>query len=413
MQHRQVMVMRTATLAPRSDRLARFVRALPLAATLALVSLAPAMASPSSFVNDLWPEARSRGVSRAIYDAALANFSPDQEVLSLTQRQPEVNSTVGDYVEGRVTSTRINTGRQKHAEWSRTLSAIEQRWGVQAEVVLSIWGMETNFGSFMGGNNTVEALATLTYGGYRTSFFKNELLTALEILTAGHISPREMVGSWAGAMGHTQFMPSSFTRYAVDFTGDGRRDIWTTIPDALASTANYLKEHGWRPGETWGYEVDLPAGFDFAAAQANPERSLGEWRSAGVTRTGGRNFPRAADTGRFYMPEGGDGPVFVVLHNFDVIKRYNNSSSYALSVGHLADRILGVGPFVHGWSSDDALSTAQRRDLQSLLNRRGFDAGTVDGVMGPRTRAAIMAYQKNVGMMADGHPDASLLARLR
>jgi membrane-bound lytic murein transglycosylase B len=274
--------------------------------------------------------------------------------------------------------------------------------------------METNFGGFMGGNNTIHALATLTEGGYRADFFRKELLTALRIVSDGHITPNQMVGSWAGAMGHTQFMPSSFMRYAIDYNGDGRKDIWNSVPDALGSTANYLNAFGWRPGETWGYEVKLPTGFDFARARQLEKVPLSQWAQMGISRVSGRAFPRGGDMARLYMPAGASGPAFLLLPNFDVIKRYNNSDSYALAVGHLADRIIGGGSFATPWPAGDyALSKAQRSELQSLLSRAGYDVGTPDGVVGPKTRAAVMAFQARAGLPADGHVSGLLLDRLK
>jgi membrane-bound lytic murein transglycosylase B len=299
-------------------------------------------------------------------------------------------------------------------EWAQTLAGTESRYGVQAEIVLAIWGMETNFGGFMGGKNTIYALATLAQNGYRAAFFRDELLTALRIVSDGHVAPQDMVGSWAGAMGHTQFMPSSFMRYAVDYNGDGRKDIWNSVPDALGSTANYLKSFGWRPGETWGYEVKLPAGFDVEAARALGKAPLSRWQQLGVTRAGSRAFPRPDDVARLYLPAGASGPAFLLLPNFDVIKRYNNSDSYALAVGHLADRILGGGDFATPWPAGDyALDKAQRVQLQNLLNRQGFAVGTADGVVGPKTRAAVLAYQKARGLSADGYVSGLLLERLK
>ncbi|HCO55963.1 MAG TPA: lytic murein transglycosylase, partial [Pelagibacterium sp.] len=266
----------------------------------------------------------------------------------------------------------------------------------------------------MGGNNVIHALATLTYGNYRRDFFKSELLTALQILQAGHVAAPQMVGSWAGAMGHTQFMPSSFVAYAVDYNGNGKRDIWNSVPDALGSAANYLKSHGWRSGETWGYEVQLPSGFDYGRAWDIGRQTLGQWEAMGVRRTGGRNFPRSGDMGRIFMPSGGSGPVFLLLANFDVIKRYNNSDNYALAVGHLADRILGVGPFIRSFPANETgLTRSQREELQSLLNRRGYNVGTPDGVVGPKTRQGIIAFQRAAGLLADGHASSALLSALR
>lgn len=391
----------------------RFI-ALAAGAVLTLSALVSPLANSASFVAGLWPEAQAMGVSRQAFEASFAGYQPLPKVMELTRKQPEFSQTVAEYIGKRITDAQVGKGRSMRGEWAQTLSAVSQRYGVQPEVILAIWGMETNFGSFMGGNNTIHALATLTENGYRADFFKRELLTALRIVSDGHVAPQSMVGSWAGAMGHTQFMPTSFMRYAVDHNGDGRKDIWNSVPDALASTANYLNAHGWRAGETWGYEVTLPRGFDFSRAEALGSVSLSQWQQLGVTRTSGRAFPRPSDTARLYLPAGGDGPAFLVLPNFDVIKRYNNSNSYALAVGHLADRIIGGGPFARPWPAGDfALSQSQRVELQGLLARRGYDVGTPDGVVGPRTRAAIMAFQKAAGLTADGFASGRLLRTLQ
>lgn len=392
----------------------RHALALTLGAGASLALPGMAFGNVPSFVSSIWPEAQARGVSRGIFDQAFAGFAPSERIMSLTRSQPEVVKTTGQYVTDAVSSARISTGRRMRGEWSQTLGNLRNMWGVQPEIVLAIWGMETNYGSYMGGNNVIHALATLTYGRYRYDFFKKELLTALQILQAGHVTPREMVGSWAGAMGHTQFMPSSFVSYAVDYNGNGKRDIWNSIPDALASAANYLKSHGWRDGETWGYEVELPGNFDYARAWDIDRQSLGQWQAMGVRRTGGREFPRPSDHGRIFMPSGSQGPAFLLLHNFDVIKRYNNSNNYALAVGHLADRILGVGGFARSFPSNETgLNKAMRTELQSLLNARGYNVGTPDGVIGPKTRAGIIAFQRANGLTPDGHASSMLLARLR
>jgi membrane-bound lytic murein transglycosylase B len=377
-------------------------------------STAPAFANSAEFVRGLWPLAQAQGVSRNAFDTAFAGYSFKPSIMELTQRQPEFSQTVQQYIDRRVTGAQAGKGQSMSREWAQTLAGAEQRWGVQPEIVLAIWGMETNFGGFMGGENTIHALATLTEGNYRADFFRAELLTALRIVSDGHVNPSSMVGSWAGAMGHTQFMPSSFMRYAVDYNGDGRKDIWNSVQDALGSTANYLNNFDWRPGETWGYEVKLPAGFDFATARSMERAPLSRWAAMGITRVSGRDFPRPSDQGRLYMPAGANGPAFLLLPNFDVIKRYNNSDSYALAVGHLADRILGGGSFVTPWPSGDyALSRAQRGEVQALLSRAGFDAGPADGVIGPQTRAAVIAWQMRMGLPADGRISGRLLDALK
>jgi membrane-bound lytic murein transglycosylase B len=382
-------------------------------AGLASLGAVEAPQASAEFVRSLWPQAEARGVSRKAFEASFAGYKPLPEVMALTRKQPEFSSLVSDYIGKRVTDAQAAKGRAMRAEWNQTLSGAAQRYGVQPEIVLAIWGMETNFGGFMGGNNTIHALATLTEGGYRADFFRDELLTALRIVSDGHVSPASMVGSWAGAMGHTQFMPSSFMRYAVDYNGDGRKDIWNSVPDALGSTANYLKAFGWRPGETWGYEVRLPQGFNFGAARQTDRAPLSQWQAMGITRASGKPFPRATDPGRLYLPAGAAGPAFLLLPNFDVIKRYNNSDSYALAVGHLADRIIGTGGFATPWPRDYALSKAQRAELQALLGRAGFDVGKPDGVIGPKTRAAVLAYQSRAGLPADGYISGRLLEALK
>ena len=388
-------------------------RAAALALSLSLSSL-PTLANSADFVRGLWPDAQAMGVSRSAFETAFAGYNYKPKIMELTRKQPEFSQTVQQYIDKRVTAAQAQKGQAMRAEWAQTLGGAQQRWGVQPEIVLAIWGMETNFGGFMGGENTIHALATLTEGGYRPDFFRSELLTALRIVSDGHVSAGKMTGSWAGAMGHTQFMPSSFMRYAVDYNGDGRKDIWNSVQDALGSTANYLHGFGWRPGETWGYEVRVPAGFDFAAARQIERAPLGQWQAMGITRISGKAFPRPGDTGRLYMPAGASGPAFLLLPNFDVIKRYNNSDSYALAVGHLADRIIGGGSFATPWPAGDyALNKEQRAQLQTLLTRAGFALGTPDGVIGPKTRAAVIAYQARVGLPADGHISGRLFDRLR
>jgi membrane-bound lytic murein transglycosylase B len=383
------------------------------AALLLGVAAGPALArSVDGFVDGVWADAKARGVPRKIFDAAMGGFQPLPKVLELTRTQPEFVSTAADYIGKRVTDGQTQRGRDNAGEWRQTLAAVSSRYGVQGEILLAIWGIETNFGGYMGGNNTVHALATLTHGGYRADYFRGELLTALDILTQGHVQPKSMVGSWAGAMGHPQFMPSSFMRYAVDFRGDGHKDIWGSVPDALASAANYLKSFGWRAGETWGYEVRVPKGFDYGHVWSGTSATLRDWVAAGITRANGRAFPRESDVARLLMPMGGHGPVFLVLLNFGVIKRYNNSDSYALAVGHLADRILGSKGFAASWPQDTALSKAQRTQVQSALLRRGYDIGSADGILGPKTRAAIIDWQRRAGLLPDGHAGGHLLSAL-
>ncbi|WDR04544.1 lytic murein transglycosylase [Devosia rhodophyticola] len=390
------------------------LRVLILVLILGLAGTGASVANSAAFVRSLWPEAAARGVSRSAFDAAFANYTYLPKVMELTRKQPEFTSTVADYLNKRVTDSQARKGRVMRSEWAQTLAGAAQRYGVQPEIVLAIWGMETNYGGFMGGNNTIYALASLTEGGYRSSFFKSELLTALRIISDGNVTPANMVGSWAGAMGHTQFMPSSYMRYAVDYNGDGRKDIWKSVPDALGSTANYLNSFGWNYGETWGYEVKLPTGFDYDRARATGKVSIATWEKMGIRRVSGRPFPRPSDVTRLYMPAGATGPVFLLTPNFDVIKRYNNSDSYALAVGHLADRIIGGGDFATPWPAGNyGLNASQRVELQQRLNKAGYAVGSADGVVGPKTRAAVIAFQKRNGLPADGYVSGLLLNALK
>jgi membrane-bound lytic murein transglycosylase B len=381
-------------------------------ALVASAAFSPALASVDGFVDGVWKKAKARGVSKRVFDIAMGGFTPSSKVVDLSKKQPEFVSTVADYIGKRVTDGQAGKGHDMRGEWAQTLAAVSSRYGVQPEILLAVWGIETNYGGYMGGTNTVHALATLAYSGYRADYFGSELVTALEILEGGHVRFKSMVGSWAGAMGQPQFMPSSFMKYAVDFKGDGHKDIWGSVPDALASIGNYLKSFGWRPGETWGYEVRLPQDFNYQNVWSGINATLGDWTGVGVLRVSGKAFPRASDTARLYMPMGGNGPIFAVLPNFDVIKRYNSSDSYALAVGHLADRIIGSKGFSTAWPSDTALTRSDRQQLQAKLLKRGYEIGTPDGVIGPKTRAAVMDWQARAGLLADGHVSGNLLRAL-
>ncbi|BCJ89810.1 hypothetical protein IZ6_05450 [Terrihabitans soli] len=373
----------------------------------------PASANFQTYVQGLWPLAEKRGVPRAVFKSAFDGMTPDPDVLGLARKQPEFKSTPAQYLAKRVSALRVEKGRAKAKEWGEVLAHIEATYGVDRFVVLSVWGNETNFGGYLGGHNVLRAMATLAYSGYRADYFKKELLIALDILAQGHTVPENMIGSWAGAMGHTQFMPSSFKAYAVDVTGDGRRDIWTTIPDALASTANYLKVHGWRAGETWGYEVVLPKNLNPTQAKAMGAVSIAQWQNLGVTRANGQPFPRPTDTARLVMPGGTTGPALLTLPNFRVIKRYNNSDNYALAVGYLSDRMRGGNPWVTPFPIDQLLSEEERLEIQKLLKSRGFPISKLDGQLGTETRSAIFAFQKETDTAADGLPTPDVLERLR
>lgn len=301
----------------------------------------------SAFLAGLWPQAHARGISRATFDAAFAGVGPDPDVMALTRKQAEFTKTTGQYLLSAVSDKRIATGTERYKDWAPWLAKAEQRYGVDRYVILGVWGLETNFGNNPGSIYVVRSLATLTYNRYRGDYFRRELLAALAILEARHVDPAHMTGSWAGAMGQTQFMPSSFKSYAVDFDGDGKRDIWTSIPDAIGSTANYLRKHGWAARETWGYEVVLPSGM---ALPQGTRSGFPTWSGQGVRRADGGPMPETG-TGTLLMPEGRSGPAFLVTPNFKVIKSYNNSTSYALGVSLLGDRIAGWGDLKGRWPS--------------------------------------------------------------
>ncbi|MBB4302900.1 membrane-bound lytic murein transglycosylase B [Rhodobium orientis] len=371
------------------------------------------------WIRDFWPTAKAAGVSWDTYRSAFAGVSPDPDILKKASRQPEFVTPIWEYLGSAASERRVENGREKLVEWKTWLDRIEAKYGVDRHVVVAIWGMESSYGEVLNNpkivKNVIRSLSTLAYaGGKRQRFGESQLVAALKILERGDVSPRHMTGSWAGAMGHTQFIPTTFEAYAVDMDGDGRRNIWTSIPDALGSTAAYLNRSGWVSGKTWGYEVDLPRGFNFALADGHGKRSIAEWQALGVTRVLGRVFPRPDDEAYLLMPAGARGPAFLMLKNFRVIKRYNNADAYALAVGHLADKLMGAGSLAASWPREEKpLTHSQTRELQALLNRLGYGAGSVDGKLGPKTRAAIRDYQKRIGMPPDGYANTRLLSNLK
>ena len=370
-------------------------------------------ASPQACVEGLWPAAKVAGVTRATFDRALHGFTPDPEVVEAANFQPEYVKPIGEYIDRAVSDKRVETGKQKLIENQALLGSLETRYGVDRHIILAIWGVESNYGVQPGDKNVIRSLATLICTGTKAKFAKPQLISALKILQRGDISFEAMNGSWAGAMGHTQFIPTTYSSYAVDQDGDGKRDIWGNIPDALASTASYLKVSGWRAGETWGYEVALPKGFDPKRVNENTLKSLGEWQKIGIVRVNGEAYPRLTDKASLFSPEGTRGPSFLVLNNFRSILRYNVAKSYALAVGHLADRIRGGGHFVHSWPTDEThLSLEQRTEFQRLLIAQGLMTGEPDGVIGPATLEAVKTYQRSKGLGVDGYPSLTLLKML-
>jgi membrane-bound lytic murein transglycosylase B len=366
------------------------------------------------FVADLWPEARREGVSRRVFDAAFRGVTPDPRIFKRQSSQAEFVTPVWDYIEKRVTPARISRGQAKLSEHGDDLVRIERRFGVDRHVVAAIWGMETNYGSYTGKMSIIRSLATMAFTGERKDYGRTQLLAALDILQSGDITIDQFKGSWAGAMGHTQFIPATYNAYAVDMTGDGKRDIWNSKADALGSAAHYLKKRGWRKGQPWGWEVRLPRGFNYLMAGKDGTRSIADWTRYGVKPARGGNFGHATARARLLLPVGRHGPAFLVTGNFDAILAYNRSNAYALAVGHLADRLAGGGGFVAHWPRDlKLLSRSDNKELQRLLSARGFNTGGTSGLVGPMTRNAISDYQHRSGMTPDGYADARLLERLR
>jgi membrane-bound lytic murein transglycosylase B len=376
------------------------------------LAVSPAHAQATDFrgfVESLWPEAKARGVARATFDEAFRGVSPDPKIIALTKKQSEFVRPIWAYIGDAVSAQRISRGRDMAAEWGQTLAKVESTYGVPRSVVLGVWGMETNFGSFTGSIYAIKALATLAYTGYRGDFFRGELLTALQILQHDHVDRDMMVGSWAGAMGQTQFMPSSFMKYAVDGNRDGRRDIWRSVPDALASTANYLREQGWQPGLPWGFEVELPEGFDFR----NFRLGFASWGHLGVRRMDRQAMPKVGEA-TLFLPGGARGPAFLVTDNYNVIKTYNSSDAYAMGVAHLGDRLLGGGPIRGDWpDKEPQLDKDQREELQKRLQALGFYSGETDGKLGTKSREAVRNFQLKRGLIPDGYADLAVLRELR
>ena len=389
-------------------------------ATAGIVKPAPAVPDGmrerlAGLITQLWPDAEKRGVTRALFERAFAGLEPDPEIFELLANQPEHVSAPWDYMGRLASAKRVDGGRAKLAEHADLLARIEAKFGVDRHVVLAVWGVESSFGIGLGTRHVIRSLATLSVGDpRRPEFWRSELLTALAIVQRGDIPLERMTGSWAGAMGHTQFMPTTYMAHAVDFDGDGRRDIWGSIPDALASTANYLKVAGWQAGEPWGFEVVLPAGFDYGEARPGVVKPLPGWLALGVAAPFGRSLPKTALAYGVVMPAGANGPVFLVSPNYRAILKYNNAMTYALAVGHLADRIGGGQPLAALWPTDDPpLNRQGRTALQQLLTAYGHETGTADGLIGGSTRTAIRAVQQKLGLPEDGYASERLLWRLK
>jgi membrane-bound lytic murein transglycosylase B len=382
------------------------------------LTAAPALADAGfqRWVAEFRSVAAKSGISGTTFDRAFQGVTaPDPEVLEKARYQPEFRAEVWDYFDNRVNENSIETGRQMARQWKPWLDHIERHFGVDRSILLAIWSIESNYGEILKNDrvmrNVVRSLATLAYAdSRRAKFARQQLIAALKILQSGDIDVRHLSGSWAGAMGHTQFIPTSYQAYAVDVDGDGRRDIWNSIPDALATAANLLARNGWQTGHTWGYEVVLPPGRKFPAGTM----SLDRWASIGVVRANGKPFPRGSDSAELKVPQGRDGPAFLMTKNFFVLKRYNNADKYALAVGLLADQIAGYGGLERDWSRPfTRLTSSETEELQRRLSALGYYDGPIDGKIGSGSRAAIKALQSRLGLTQDGHPSKEVLNTLR
>ncbi len=373
-----------------------------------------AAAQFGSCIEAMWPDAARRGITRANFERLTARLTPDLSIMDKLDAQPEFTKAPWDYLDLLVSDDRIAQGRALLAQYAPTFAAVERAYGVDRTILAAIWGVELDYGTQGGDRPVIRSTATLACVGRRRDFFREQFLSTLEILQRGDVPPDRLVGSWAGAFGPTQFMPTTFKRYAVDFDGDGHRDLVDSIPDMIASTANNLKMDGWVPGQTWGYEVALPRGFNYLLADSSRQMTMRQWQSLGVRRADGHAFPRPQDRAFLLLPAGARGPAFLMLKNFSVIMKYNPAEAYALAIGHLADRMRGGAPFVQAWPRDERVLTLDERyQMQQLLARRGFTIGEPDGLIGPRTRLAIRDFQASVGQVPDGFASSNVLDRLR
>lgn len=368
----------------------------------------------ASCLAGLRADAQAKGVSGATYDAHTAALAPDMAVIDFLDAQPEFVTPIWDYLAALVDDERVADGRAMLAEWAPVLARVEAEYGVDAATVVAVWGVESNYGRNFGNRPLLTSLSTLSCFGRRQSFFRGEFFTTLKIIQDGHVAPERLTGSWAGAFGHTQFMPSTFMRLAVDFDGDGRRDLVDSVPDALASTANFLKRAGWRSDLPWGFEVNLPRGLDVSGAGRRNKQPMSDWAARGVTRIDGAPMPAGATPAGLLLPAGKDGPAFLVTRNFDALYSYNAAESYGLAIAHLSDRLRGAAPFATPWPTDDpGLSRIERRELQQLLIALGHDIGEADGMIGARTREALKLEQAALGLAADGRAGQRVLQALR
>lgn len=398
----------------------KWLHGLPVVLLLVVLLFGYGTRTDSAF--DAWKQqfrqvAINEGIHADNVDRALRGLSPDKKVLRLEAHQPEFTKSVWEYLETAASPERIAKGQAFLHDYAPLLSRIHAQYGVQPEYLLAVWGLESNFGNHTGRYSIVRSLATLAYAGEpaRREFWQAQLISALRIMQNGDMPPISMQGSWAGAIGHTQFIPTTFETYAVDFDGDGKRDLVNSIPDALASTANYLANSGWERDQPWGFEVRLPASFDWSQADMDFWLPLNIWgKIAGVTAVHGQVLDSSTSNAFVLLPAGHRGPAFLALRNFDAILKYNNAQNYALAVGYLGDRIQGKPPLSATWPTEELpLSHAQKSELQSLLTVAGYSTEGVDGKLGPNTRSALRRWQQEAGFPADGYATLQQLEVLR
>ncbi len=367
---------------------------------------------------NLRSQAIASGVLASSYDRYTQNLKPDYSVIDKLNYQPEFSTAIWDYLSGLVDDERVQVGKQKLAQHRVVLNRVEQAYGVPAETVVAVWGVESNYGDISGKYPLLQALGTLSCEGRRQSYFRSEFFATMRILQRGDLTQDQLYGSWAGAFGHTQFMPSTYERLAVDFDGDGRRDLVSSTTDALASTANFLKRAGWQTGMPWGFEVTIPQDMSVAGESRRNKRSLNSWVAQGVSRADGTaliqgNLSGSTPAG-LITPSGANGPAFLVFKNFDAIYSYNAAESYGLAIAHLSDRLRGGTPFLTAWPTDDAgTSRAERREIQQFLIQRGYDIGVVDGLIGDKSRQAIQKEQSRLGLNPTGRAGQQILRAFR
>ncbi|ENV46822.1 hypothetical protein P255_02628 [Acinetobacter brisouii CIP 110357] len=391
-----------------------------------IISSSPQFSPPNAFGQDqfqqclanLRSQAQAAGVNAETYNQYTQHLTPDRSVLEKLNYQPEFSTPIWDYLSGLVDDERVQQGQQKIAQYREVLNRASQVYGVPVETIVAVWGVESNYGDISGKYPLLQALGTLSCEGRRQSYFRGEFFAAMRILQRGDLSLDQLKGSWAGAFGHTQFMPVTYERLAVDFDGDGRRDLVSSVPDALASTANFLKKAGWQTGLPWGFEVKLPAGMSIVGESRRNKKPLSYWLSRGVVRADGSaliqgNLSDTTSAG-LMTPTDTNGPAFLVFKNFDAIYSYNASESYALAIAHLSDRLQGQGEFRTAWPTDDAgTSRAERREIQQMLLNKGYDIGNPDGLIGDKTRQAIQQEQQRLGLPATGRAGQKILQALR